>query len=145
MAIPYYRQTEEEEANIYQYDIPVMLTTSGYDAFYTHDKGIANGYQGILNNFLGYNEMDKIEYDFDAYPGSGFEPDIYMRRTLNGEYVNHTWLLKNKDGVPMVGVNVTEDLIHALYQEYGEVVYSFMRHYARDPETKEIIYNAYGF
>lgn len=145
MAIPYYRQTEEEEANIYQYDIPVMLTTSGYDAFYTHDKGIASGYQGILNSFLGYNEMDKIEYDFDAYPGSGFEPDIYMRRTLNGEYVNHTWLLKNKDGIPMVGVNVTEDLIHALYQEYGEVVYSFMRHYARNQETKEVIYNAFGF
>ena len=66
-----------------------------------------------------------------------------MRRTLNGEYVNHTWLLKNDKGVPMVGVNVTEDLIHALYQEYGDVVYSFMRHYARDPETKEVIYNPY--
>ncbi len=145
MAIPYYRQTEEEEANIPQYDIPIMLTTSGYDAFYTHDKGIASGYQTILNNFLRYNEMEQIEFDFDAYPGSGFEPDIYMRRTLNGEYVNHTWLLKNDAGVPMVGVNVTEDLIHALYQEYGEVVYNFMRHYARDQETKEVIYNPVGF
>ena len=145
MAIPFYRQTEEEEANIQQYDIPVMLTTSGYDAFFTHDKGIASGYQGIINNFLRYNEMDQVEYDFDAYPGSGFKADVYMRRTLNGEYVNHTWLLKNKDGVPMVGVNVTEDLIHALYQEYGEVVYSFMRHYARDPETKAVIYNEFGF
>ena len=146
MAIPYYRQTEEEEANMPQYDMPIMLTTSGYDYFYTHDVGIASGYQGIINNFLGYNEMEKIEaFDFETYPGSGFKPDVYMRRTLNGEYVNHTWLIKNADGVPMVGVNVTEDLIHALYQEYGEEVYSFMRHYARDPETKAIIYSEYGF
>jgi len=146
MAIPWYNPTEEEIANIPQYDMPIMLTTSGYDAFYQHDVGIRAGYQGIINDFLGYNEMDKIEqYDFEAYPGSGFKPDVYMRRTLNGEYVNHTWLLKNKDGVPMVGVNVTEHLIHALYQEYGEVVWNFFHHYARDPETKAVIYNPVGF
>ena len=45
----------------------------------------------------------------------------------------------------MVGLNVTEDLVHALYPEYGEIIWNFYKHYARDPETAEIYYSEVGF
>ena len=146
MAVPFHYATEEELANIPQYDIPFLITTSTYDAFYDRTyNGVAARYTTFINDWLGYNEMDPIEFDFETYPISGFKGDVYTRTVLNGEYANHNWLILNKDGVPMVSLNVTEDLPHGLYQEYGPMVWNFMKHYARDPETKEILYSAYGF
>ena len=42
----------------------------------------------------------------------------------------------------MVGLSVFENLPHGLYQEYARVAWDFMKHYARDVETGEIIYTA---
>ena len=146
MAVPFHYATEEELANIAQYDIPFLITTSTYDAFYDRSyDGVAERYTGFINDFLGYNEMEKIEFNFETYPISGFMGDVYTRTVLNGEYANHNWLILNNAGVPMVSLNVTEDLPHGLYQEYGKVVWNFMKHYARNPETHEVLYNPYGY
>ena len=145
MAIPYYYATDEELENMKNYEMPYMMTTSTYDAFYADGVGVTFNYPTYLNLFLSYNGIDEIEFDFDTYLHSGFAGDIYTCELLNGEYYNHTWLMRNADGIPMVGLNVTEDLIHALYPEYGEVVWNFFKHYSRDPETAKISYTETGF
>ena len=99
----------------------------------------------FINLFLGLNEMPVIEeFDADNYPLSGFAGDLYVRETLNGEFVNHTWYLNNEDGIPMVAMSTTEGLVHMLYPEYGKLGWNFVKHYSRDQETGEIIYDPYA-
>ena len=82
------------------------------------------------------------DLDYDAYPMAGFDCDWVNTELLNGEFVNHIWMFE-KDGVPMVGISVTEGPIHALYPEYSKIMWDFAKHFSRDPETKETIYNPY--
>ncbi len=82
-------------------------------------------------------------YDFETYPIVGFKANSIKQITLNNEYKNTTWLINNKDGVPMAGVSYTEGLVHALYPEYAKVAWNFAKHYSRNPETREIVYDPY--
>ncbi len=129
-------------------ELPVMLTTSGYDLGVTVDtsyNGISFRFQAILNRVLGYNHLATIdEFDFDAYPTVGFKADKVVFKTLNNEYGNTTWYLNSEEGKPLVAVSFTEGLIHALYPEYGFLGWNFMKHYTRNPETLEIEYNPYA-
>jgi hypothetical protein len=43
----------------------------------------------------------------------------------------------------MVALNYTEHLIHALYPEYAEIAWDFVKHYSRDQKTGAIKYNPY--
>ena len=128
-------------------ELPVMLTTSGYDLGVTVDtsyNGISFRFQAILNRVLGYNHLPLIEeFDFDTYPTVGFKGDKKVFKTLNNEYGNTTWYLNSEEGKPLVAVSFTEGLIHALYPEYGFLGWNFMKHYTRNPETLEIEYNPY--
>ena len=112
--------------------MPIMFTTSSFDlggAFDQANVTIAPSYQNEVNLFLGYNGMKKIDaFDFKTYPIIGFRADRMEHVTLNGEYENTTWYLNNADGVPMVAVNYTADLIHA-------------KHYSRDQKTGAIKYD----
>ncbi len=142
-----YVATEEEAAQFKDVDIPIMLTTSTYDYFYDTATLIYRtssmcDYPTMLNLYLRFNEMEPIAFDCIKYPLSGFQADTYQQITLNDEYVNHTWML-HKDGIPMLGYNVTEFLPHGLYQEYAQVVWDFVKHYSRNLETGDVIYNAY--
>ena len=150
-----YLATEEQAAQYKDIDIPIMFMTSTYDfhmdepsqtlrlAYWFGVKSIYFDYTTLLNLYLGYNEMDTVDFDFETYPMSGFKADSYKRQVLNGEYASHTWMMNNAEGVPMVGLNVTEYLPHGLYQEYGKLAWDFLKHYTRDPETKVISYNPY--
>ena len=92
---------------------------------------------------LSINEIPTIEtFDFEQEPYSGFEADRLVTKTLNGEYVNRTWYME-KDGVPMVALNLTEELTHALYPEYADLFWDFVKNYSRDPATGEIVYDPY--
>ncbi len=138
--------TEEQAAQFNNLDIPLMCTTSEYDFFVdpvTHN--LPASYLGQLNQFLGFNELELLPLetpDYETYPIFGFKSDIYKKVTLNDEYTNHTWLFV-KDGIPMAGVNYTENNIHALYAEYSNVFWDFCKHYSRDQETGKIVYNPY--
>ena len=126
-----------------------MFLTSTYDYFFdtnTYEwrtSGMVN-YPQNLNDFFSYNEMSTVEYDMTTYPLHGFQADTYRRITLNGEYTNHTWFRFNDAGVPMVGLTVTEFLPHGLYPEYTKLAWDFVKHYSRDTETGEVIYNPYA-
>ena len=132
-------------------DLPILCCTSTYDYHVDPDARklrwsdwngfsfIYFDYLTLINLFLGYNEMPTTEYDFDQYPYSGFKGDSYRREVVNGEYGCHTWFFE-KDGVPMVGLSIIEDLPHGLYQEYAKIAWNFMKHYSRNQETGEIVY-----
>ena len=150
----FFPDTEKYGDQYKDIDIPILCCTSTYDFHVDPDArqirwsnyygmdSIYFDYKTTINLFLGYNEMETVEYDFDKYPYAGFKADIYREWLVNGEYMSHQWLLCNDDGVPMVGLNIFEFLPHGLYQEYAYVAWDFMKHYARDLETGEIIYKA---
>ena len=146
MAAAGYTPTDEQIAQLKTLDLPVMFTTSTYDlpgAFNQTNGTLAEGYQNQLNLFLGYNEMKLIDaFDFTAYPINGFAADSVRVITLNGEYQNTTWTLNNDKGVPMVALSYTQGLTHALYPEYAKLGWDFAKHFSRDQQTKEIVYQA---
>jgi len=140
-----YEGTDEQKARFKDIELPLLLTTSSYDlggAFNQVEGIIAEPYQKTLNTFLGYNNMVPITFDFNAWPISGFRGDLYTVKKLNGEYTNHTWFVC-KDGVPIVGVNYTENLIHALYPEFGKLAWDWAKHFSRDTQTGTIVYDAF--
>ena len=148
--------SEDQEKQYTQTDIPILFTTSTYDfhmdeasltlrlSYYFGMKAITFDYTTLINQYLGYNGMDLVQFDFATYPMSGFKGDMYERVLLNNEYASHTWTLSNSSGVPMVGLNVTEFLPHGLYQEYAEVFWNFAKHYSRNPVTGEIFFNRFA-
>lgn len=151
-----YLATEDQARQYAHTDIPILFTTSTYDfhmdeptltlrlSYYFGMKAITFDYTTLINQYLGYNGMDRVQFDFAVYPMSGFKGDAYERVVLNNEYASHTWMINNKGGVPMVGLNVTEFLPHGLYQEYAGIFWNFAKHYSRDPGTGEIVYNAFA-
>lgn len=148
MAAAGYTGTPEQVAQFKKYRLPVMFTTSAYDlggAFDQVNGNIAVGYQNQLKLFLGYNGMKTIDaFDFKTYPVNGFKADRIGRTKLNAEYDNHRWYINDADGVPMVGLAYTENLIHALYPEYGKIGWEYAKHFSRDQKTGAIKYNPYA-
>ena len=149
MAMASSNVSEEQAAVFEQLDLPFLLSTSSYDlarVFDSTNQVIADGAIGALNLYLRLNEIDfQIDLenkDYDAYPISGFACDQLTTKTLNGEYENNTWMFL-KDGVPYVGITVTDGLVHALYPEYSKLMWDFAKHFSRDQETLEIIYDPY--
>ena len=136
--------TEEQAAEVAKYDLPILITTSTQDLSSVYDPeagGIGSAHQETLNKFLDYNDMAQLEYDFEKYPMSGFQADYTFDRTLNEEYLNHTWYLNNEAGVPMVGLSITEGLVHSLYPEFAKIMWSYAQHFSRDLETGAVIYD----
>ena len=146
MSAALYTGDDEQKANFDNCNLPLLLTTSTYDlggAFSANTMQISAGYQTYLNDFLGYNGMAALEYDFEENPLSGFKGDLFCVKTLNGEYTNYTWFQTREDGAPMVGVSYTQNLKHALYPEFGPLAWNWAKHFSRNLETGEIEYNPY--
>ncbi len=148
MSAAWYAGNEEQQAAFETVDLPIMMTTSTYDlggAFSNPPiSQISTTYQEQgMNTFLGYNGMDTITFDFDAYPISGFRGDLFRKIVLNGEYDNYQWFMVREDGAPMVGVAYTANLKHALYPQFGVIAWDWAKHFSRNQETGEIEYNPY--
>jgi hypothetical protein len=97
-----------------------------------------------INDYLGYNEMPTVEFDFETYPLSGFKGDVYRETMINDEYPLYTWFFLNDEGAPMVGLNVIEFIPHGLYQEYAKLAWDYFRQFSRDQDTGEIVYHSYA-
>lgn len=141
-----YEGNDEQKANYDTLELPILLTTSTYDlggAFNTAEMTISTAYQDTMNRFLAYDNMEPLEFNFDEYPISGIPGDIYTKKLLNGEHTNHTWFQCDENGVPMVGVSYTANLIHALYPEFGKLAWDWAKHFSRNQETMEIEYDPY--
>ena len=140
--------TDEEIAVFENVDVAMMFTTSAYDldgAFNQAEHILGQGYLDVLSLFAQFNEMDELDRDFEANPIVGFKADRIVKKLLNDEYENTTWYVNNKDGVPMLAVSFTDHLVHALHPDYGmDLGWNFMKHYSRDLETGELVYNPYA-
>ena len=136
---------EEQQAAFEKVDLPIMMTTSTYDlggAFSSATMQISTAYQESgMNTFLRYNGMEPITFDFDTYELAGFKGDLFRKQILNDEYENYTWFQCREDGAPMVGVAYTANLKHALYPEFGPLAWNWAKHFSRNQETGEIVYN----
>ena len=145
MAASPYTGTAAQVAQFKKAHLPVLFMTSSFDLAGAFDQAsgtIAVGYQTQLNLFLGYNGMKTIDaFDFKTYPINGFKADRMEKVRLNDEYDNYRWYLNGADGVPMVGLNYTENLVHALYPEYAKVAWDFAKRYSRDQKTGGVKYN----
>lgn len=148
MAAAGFTGTAEQAARMKKYRMPILFMASMYDlpgAFDAANGIISGAYQKQINQFLDFNGMQPIaNFDFKTYPICGFKADRMTRVKLNGEYLTHSWYLHDSSGVPMVGVNITEELVHALYPAYGEIAWNFFKNFSRDPKTGAIRYKPYG-
>ncbi len=139
-----YTASPEQEAQFEDLDMPVMITTSTTDMGMLFDPTaghIMENHQNLLTMFLKYNEMDNMtEFDFEKYPMCGFPSDSGLNVTLNGEFINHRWFMHNEEGVPMVGLSITDGPTHALYPEFAHLMWDYVSHFSRDSETKAVEY-----
>ena len=151
--------TEDETVKLEDVDIPILFTTATYDfcgfgGISGHGavpnpndpydpEHINTSYQRRINDYLTLNGIENVNYDFNTYLMSGFRGDAYTEKLLNNEYMTRTWFMYNDKDVPMVGLNITDYLPHGLYQEFGGIGWDYCKHFSRDLETGEVIYNPY--
>ena len=143
MAMPLQNLSEETKELYKKYDLPAMLITSTYDfaAWDTQNNHLNDGGNFFLQTYCGFNGIAPVKaFDYETYPVIGRPFDSFELKTVNGEWRNGEWLINNKQGIPMMGLNVTEYLQHSLWPGYGDIVYNFVKHYRRSKETGEIIY-----
>ncbi len=145
MAMPLWKDNmKENTAELYKkYDLPAMLITSTYDfaAWDAEHNHLNDGGRFFLQTFAAFNGIEPAEaFDYEACPVIGRPSDSFRLTTVNGEWRNGEWLIRNKAGIPMLGLNVTEYLQHSLWPGYGDIAYGFLKHYRRSRETGEIIY-----
>ena len=137
--------SQEEVQSVLTSALPAMLITSTFDfaAWDAEHNHLNDGGRFFLQTFAAFNGIEPAEdFDYEAYPVLGRPSDSFRLTTVNGEWRNGEWLLCNKAGVPMLGLNVTEYLQHSLWPGYGDIAYGFLKHYRRSRETGEIIYTA---
>ena len=145
MAMPLQENNMKEntEELFKKYDLPVMLITSTYDfaAWDAENNHPNDGGRNCLQTYARFNGITPAEdFDYEKYPVIGRSFDSLKITTVNGEWRNGEWLIKNGKGVPMLGLNVTEYLQHSLWPGYGDILYNFVKHFRRDGKTGEILY-----
>ena len=150
-----YSRTDEDDVEIRKHLLELILGEIGEGTFM---QGPIFFHYGIhtkigKRNFFNYNLTIQDDATVEIGNDNNFGPNCTIvtpihpmlpdeRRTmLDKEYPCHEWYI-NKDGVPMVGLSVFENLPHGLYQEYARIAWDFMKHYARNQETGEIVYTA---
>ena len=107
------------------------------------DGNINEAEQEMLTLWSSLNGIELPAYDFEAYPHLGIKGDKVVVDTVNDEFEKDTWYLNNADGEPRVAFAFIKGPIHALYPEYADIVWDFMKQYSRNLETGEVVYNPY--
>ncbi len=135
--------TAAEVARFANRQLPIYLSTSSYDVrrLQAVNGRINDNLANQVKRWSSFNGVAPFQFDFGAYKLSGFQGDSWSVETLNNEYASHTWYLNDGKGVPMVALNYVKDLIHALYPEYANIAWEYMRHFSRDRQTGAIKYN----
>ncbi|MCQ2530251.1 MAG: prolyl oligopeptidase family serine peptidase [Lachnospiraceae bacterium] len=143
MAMPLFWVSKDMEENSQNLTMPMLLCSSTYDfaAWDTKANHLNDGAQLLFRTYQGYNGMAVPEqFDFVKYPFVGQPTDSMKITTVNGEWRNFEWKMNGTKGYPMMGLNVTEYLVHSLWPGYGDIAWDFFRHYRRDAKTGETIY-----
>lgn len=137
---------EEQVSNFDNCDLPTILTLTSFDSLRRLDAmegNINEAEQEMLTLWSSLNGIELPAYDFEAYPHLGIKGDKVVVDTVNDEFEKDTWYLNNADGEPRVAFAFIKGPIHALYPEYADIVWDFMKQYSRNLETGEVVYNPY--
>ncbi len=147
MAAGSLKGTDDQIASLNKYGLAFMQLTSFYDpvAFNAATGTPKEMVEINMNAYLRFNKINRTidKFDYATYPVSGYKADRYIESTLNGEYTNKRWFFLNEEGAPLVGFCFTDDLIHALYPEYGYMAWDFAKHFSRDKATGKILYTPF--
>jgi poly(3-hydroxybutyrate) depolymerase len=137
-----YSSTPEEDARLREIGMPVMILTSTFDLGFNQEEGrLTDNTLKQLRNFARVNRIQLADVgDFSANPIIGYSADRMDVTTLAGEWRNFLWSFKNDKGMPILSMSCTENLTHALYPNYGEIAWNFMRHFARESKTGKLLY-----
>lgn len=117
------------------------------DGFKTSDEKIEGFNQWMEANNLVYEELLTKEKIEELY---GKSEDVVLSNTgvdfpitytfeadgtdfWTGEYLN-------EDGINTFRVSMVEDGLHWTTASYAELSWNYMKHFSRDPETKELVY-----
>jgi len=132
-----------EVAKFNNVQLPIYLSTSSYDVrrLQAECSRINDNLANQVKRWAGFNGVAPFNFDFATYQLSGFKGDSWSIETLNNEHSSYTWYLNNSKGIPMVALNYVKDLIHALYPQYANIAWSYMKHFSRDRQTDAIRYN----
>lgn len=138
---------EENAANFDGVELPTILSISAFDPagrrLAALEGNLNEAEQGMVSTWAGINGKKLPAFDFEKYPLFGQKADRTVTDTINDEFARTTWYFNNEKGEPRFAFIYMEDMVHALYPEYADMLWDFVKNYSRDPETKEIIYNAY--
>lgn len=144
-----YAPTDEQEAAVRACNVPMLMLSSSLNGDIKFDKEMSSydnhhaSLQYVFTKMRDMYGMDPVEFDFDKYPYFGAKADSYVKSTINNEYAHQLWMLNDKNGVPMLGLSVVDFMPHGLYQEQANISWDFMKHFSRDIETGELVYNPY--
>ena len=143
MAMPLRDLPDSAEELYKTIDLPAMLisSTNDFAAWDAENNHLNEGGRDFLQTYCKFNGIAPVEeFDYVKYPVIGRPYDSFRLTTINGEWRNGEWLIRNGRGIPMIGLNVTEYLMHSLWPGYGDIAYGFLRHYRRDLRTGEVVY-----
>lgn len=138
---------EESAKNFEGVELPIVFSISAFDPagrrLEALEGNINEAEQGMVSTWAAVNGIQLPAFNFETYPLFGQKADRTVLDTVNDEFGRTTWYLNNKNNEPRVAFIYVEDMIHALYPEYADMLWSFVRHFARNTETGEIIYRPY--
>ena len=137
-----YSSTPEEDARLREIGMPVMILTSTFDLGFNQEEGrLTDNTLKQLRNFARVNRIQLADVrDFSANPMIGYPAARMDVTTLAGEWRNFLWSLKNDEGMPILSMSCTENVTHALFPNYGEIAWNFMRQFARESKTGKLLY-----
>ena len=83
--------------------------------------------QRALTHYTNRSVPGYMYFDFDAYPYFGLKADKIVKDTVNDEFPRDTYYLYNEEGVPLFAFTYVWDMIHALYSEYGRLMWDYLK------------------
>ena len=138
-------QPEETYANFEGVELPIIMSISAFDPAGRRLESLEGhgnaAEQGMIKTWTANNGIETGDFDFDAYPYFGLKADKIVRETVNDEFARDTYYLYSADGKPLYAFTYVWDMIHALYPEYGRIMWDYLKCFSRDQATGEIIYN----
>lgn len=134
---------EDEKENFMSVQLPAYLSLSSFDGTRRMDAlegNINEGEQSMITLWAKNNGIVLPDFDFEKYPHVGLGGDASLVEKVNDEFERKVIYLNNSDGEPRVAFNYVYGMIHALYPEYSDMLWDFLKHYSRDLETGDVIY-----
>lgn len=94
-----------------------------------------------VDSMLKMNHFQVAQYDYDLYPYWGIQTETGgLNYTTNDGFDVVSSVLRNEAGIPMLQFTYITQLQHVHYTEYARIHWDFMKNYARDTQTGQVIY-----